>query len=87
MRSYLTQYEVRAINADGDAIDLLAGCDTFSQALQYVPQLTGETVAWVIERHTQYFKRGKPDAFKTIASDGDLSALRAGGWVSEEVGK
>lgn len=77
----LTEFEVRSINADGDAIDILAQCATFSQALLHVPALTGETVAWVIERHTKYFTRGKADAYVMLAKDGDLNALKAGGWV------
>lgn len=79
-----TQYEVRAINNDGDAMDVLAFCDTAAEAFQYVPELSGETAAWVIERHTTYFTRGKPDDYKMIASEGDESALRAGGWIGEE---
>lgn len=81
----LTQFEVRAINNDGDAMDVLAFCDTAAEALQHVPELTGETVAWVIERHTTYFTRGKPDDYKTMRCLGDESALRAGGWIGEEV--
>ena len=75
---------MRAINSDGDAVDMLAACDTFGQARQYIPDLIGETVAWVIERHTDYFTRGKPDAFKVLDTGGDISALQAGGWISEE---
>lgn len=78
------QYEVRAINADGDAIDILAWCGTFQQAVEYAPDITGETVAWVIERHNSYCARGRPDVYETVASDGDVSALKMGGWISEE---
>jgi hypothetical protein len=82
----MTEIEVRAIDQHGDVLDVLGHFPTLREARQYIPELKGETVAWVIERHTSYeWASGKPHRYKVLASGGDMNALRGGGWVPQEV--
>ncbi len=87
MKSWsMTETEVRAIDQHGDVLDVLGHFPTLREARQYIPDLKGETVAWVIERHTSYeWASGKPHRYKVIDSGGDLTALKAGSWIQSEV--
>jgi hypothetical protein len=81
-----TEFEVRAINADGDATDILCFCDTLAKALEHVPRLHGDIVAYVVEQHTRLYSPRSPmaeDKYKVIVAGGDCAALRAGGWTEE----
>lgn len=85
----VTEYEVRGINANGDALDV-EHHETEAQALEAASRvLRGEAVAWVIERHISYRpahmapRDKEPDAYTQIATGGDRAALIAGGWVGE----
>jgi hypothetical protein len=87
----LTEYELRHINADGDAFDVHHG-DTQEEALRYgaLGDHNGETVALVLEKHVSYHPAWHtpdgqdPDTYTLIATFGDANALRAGGWIDPE---
>jgi len=52
------------------------------EARKNIPELSGESVAWVIERRTSYGAcSGQPDNYELLDVGGDQSALHAGGWT------
>ena len=80
------EYELRLIDKNGDAFDVHHG-DTLEEVKGYgcVGDHDGEAVALVIELHTSYHPAHlapkEPDIYETIETQGDIEALRAGGWV------
>ena len=80
----MVEYEVREINADGDAIDVHHFV-TKPAALAAAPSfIAGDTVAVGVEKHTSKrpaFCFSEPDVYKTIATFGNEAALREGGWL------
>ena len=82
MKPYLIEIELRAIDQHGDAIDVLGHYRTLQEARKNIPELSGESVAWVIERRTSYGAcSGQPDNYELLDVGGDQSALHAGGWT------
>jgi hypothetical protein len=78
-----TEIEVRAIDQYGDAIDVSLH-QTVKEARKWLPELKGETVAWVMERHTAFeWSSPRPDKYEMIDMAGDAEALEAGGWSKE----
>lgn len=86
----LEEYEFRPIDKNGDCIDPQM-CDDEAEARAFIKDAIGgwdgECVAWVIERHVSYHPawhapRGQdPDKYTTVATGGDETALREGGWL------
>ncbi len=80
-----TEYEVRTINVDGDAMDVNHyGTKTgaLEDAAKY--ELLGEVKAIVVEKHTSYYPFGqRPDDYTILFTRGDEAALKAGGWDKE----
>lgn len=84
-RVTVTEYEVREINIDGDAINV-DHHDTKSAALKQADAYHfapgGVVVAVVVEKHvSKYPHHGEPDQFTTLYSNGSRDALVAGGWL------
>ncbi len=81
----LTEYEVREINADGDAVNVNHYA-TEAEAINDAERLAAvlpvdEAVAVVVEKHASTHPHTKPDRFETLATYGDPAALAAGGWT------
>lgn len=87
-RMISTEYEVREINADGDAIDV-NHYDTLEEAKIYANSLmqTHGAIAVVIEKHIS--KRpahmfADPDVYESVLTLGDKGALNEGGWNTHQ---
>lgn len=80
----LVEIDLRSIDQYGDAIDIIGSFASLQEAREHIPEIRGEIRAWIIERHTNYFVRGKPDKYVLIESGGDSVALAAGGWLEGE---
>ena len=79
-RSTETTFEVRPLDAHGDAQDVLRH-ETITEARATAAKLIAP--AWVIERHTSRrpaHTSAAPDIYVTVASGGETSALEEGGW-------
>lgn len=80
----VTEHELRLINQDGDAVDVLH-CSSLEEALRGAKlELKGEVVAAVVELHVSYrpahLAPDDADIYTTLAVLGDPAALEAGGW-------
>ncbi len=78
-----TDYELRTLDAFGDAIDVelfesLADARAATERALAMPNVK----AWVIEKHVSVRPAyGAPDRYTTIATGGDTGALALGGWI------
>lgn len=73
--------EIRPVDAHGDAIDCY-GFRDIAEARKHIPKISGEVVAWVMERRTEYgCCSSRPDRFDILSWSGDAKALQAGGWA------
>lgn len=82
-RVTITQFEVRELNADGDAIDV-SHYETKTEALAAALRLieSGSLAVGVekhVSRHPAHLA-AEPDTYTTLAVFGDRDALEAGGW-------
>ena len=83
-----TEYEVRDIDASGDAIDVYS-FDNEADALAQADKLTGKALAVAVEKHTynrDFFCRLQDavNEYEIISLRGNRDALVNGGWAPEE---
>jgi hypothetical protein len=71
------EYDIRSIDANGEAIDVQS-YSTLAEAKKFVPPLLGEVVAWVIEKRKTNLARER--TYTTIFFGGDNNALKMGNW-------
>lgn len=80
----ITEYQVREIDADGDAIDVQS-FDAETAAVEHASHVAARgAVAVVVEKHIARYPawaHETPDTYRTISTQGDPEALRAGGWI------
>jgi hypothetical protein len=83
-----TEYQVRNINASGDAIDVYS-FDSEADALAQADKLAGKALAVAVEKHTynrDFFCRLRDavNEYEIISLRGNRDALVNGGWAPEE---
>lgn len=88
MKNIATEYEVRDIDASGDAIDVYS-FDNEADALAQADKLTGNSLAVAVEKHTynrDFFCRLRDavNEYEIISLRGNRDALINGGWAPEE---
>jgi hypothetical protein len=80
----LTEYDVRDLDAHGDALDV--NCfDTLSAARAYAERIAPDRAAVVIERHDFIATddEGVTDSrYTKVWTTGSAQALREGGWIA-----
>ena len=88
MKNIATEYEVRDLDASGDAIDVYS-FDNEADALAQADKLTGRALAVAVEKHTynrDFFCRLRDavNEYEIISLRGNRDALVNGGWAPEE---
>jgi hypothetical protein len=83
-RMVVTEYEVRTLDVNGDAINI-DGYETSSKALAVAKKITlDETVkAVVVEKHVRKYPAQMfrvPDVYTTLGTFGSPEALNNGAW-------
>jgi hypothetical protein len=82
------EYQVRNIDASGDAIDVYS-FDSEADALAQADKLAGKALAVAVEKHTynrDFFCRLRDavNEYEIISLRGNRDALVNGGWAPEE---
>ena len=89
MTRRVTEYDLREINADGDAVNVeqYPTRRKAEKAAAAFALPSGEVVALVIERHVTMenaaTERVESSDYETLMVAGDVAALKAGEWVSK----